>query len=96
MVSIDDLYREAMNARFRNYYSWRGYWNTTYTRQPTEKELLILGLCYGEAYNRWPELKLWDRENRIRLDQETKDKIVDFLKQMYKYYSERLKDQKVK
>lgn len=58
----------------------------------TQKDEMIFGLCYGDCYNRFPTLELWDEEKRRKLPQATKDKVVEYLKNLYAYYVNKYKD----
>lgn len=78
-------------AQQQNSQTWWSY----VSEEPMDpKQEVIVGLCYGAVYNKFPELELWDREKRIALSQENKDKVVEYLKVVYKYYSEKYKDYK--
>lgn len=87
----DDFWRQYEHI-YRGFQDkwYTGTWQTG--REPTEKEEILLGLCLGDLYNRFPELELWNYYNRIRLSEENKNKIVDFLKRVYEYYKLKYKD----
>lgn len=92
-------WNDYTSQAFRNMYErmqqeqqwYTGSWST---KKMTPRDEIIFGLCYGAAYNKFPELELWDREKRIRLPQEVKNKVVEYLKVCYKYYDEKYKDEK--
>lgn len=85
----DDFWKEYEDI-FRQQQWYTGTWATG--KSMTPKDEIIFGLCYGDLYNRFPELELWNEYNRKHLTQINKDKVVDFLKRVYEYYKLKYKD----
>lgn len=70
-----------------------GYYHGVYGQKIlTQKEELALGLTYGDTYNGFARLEVWDNYKRKRLSQSDKERIVAYMKERYQHWLNRINE----
>lgn len=64
-------------------------------KQPNKKEELALGLTYGDVTNAYERWNISSDINRIRLTKAQKNEVVEYMKERYKYWLQKLTEKGV-
>lgn len=86
-----NYYKTRIRDDEGNTYQWSASYYSSFYKEPSKREETILGLCYGDVYNQYPEWNLRDTLSRLRLNKYQKDIVVAYLKDRYNFWKNKIK-----